>query len=241
MRSIYFAMLLLIAVSCKKGFVYNTANIVDVNTSKTTDDVLRFELTTDAYYKGDKLEPSKVKWIIKDDSRKEIATIDATTSYVTWKAPGPGAYSIDVEMTFSAQEEMVRKINSSINVFASFAYEKAKIIGTFTNSDLANPSYNFTFTINSDYTLQGTIGLGTIRGIFYKANNNFSGCSINIDQFSSDGIMSGTITVRDSATNMLRTDLIREMKNHYYYYKLAFKQLYSADTTKYRYFDITRN
>jgi hypothetical protein len=231
----------MIAVSCKKGFVYQTAQIVDANTSKSTDDILRFDLTSDAHYKGDKLEPSKVKWIIKNSSRAEIATIESTTKYATFKAPAPDTYSIDVEMTFSADQDYVKKINSTVTVFASFNYNKKMLVATYSNSDLANPGFDFALTVNSDYSLNGTIALGNLRGIFYNANNNFSGCSMNIYKISSDGLMSGTITLRDSATNMLRTDYIREMKFYYYYYKLSFKQLYSADTTKVRYFDINRN
>ena len=242
MRILFFLFVLCICISCKKGFVYNTSSITDANTSKSTDDILRFDLVTDAYYKGEKISPSSVKWTIKNASRVEVKTIDQNVGYCTWKAPAPGAYSIDAEITFDAGEQITKQTSSSVTAYASINYNKTLLKSSYSNPDLADPAFDFALSISSDYSLSGAIPVGaSLRGIFYKANNNFSGCSINIDKINSDGIMSGTITVRDSITNMLRTDFIRDMQFYYYYYKIKFKQLYSMDTTQYRYFDIERN
>lgn len=242
MRRLLFLFLLVISISCKKGFVFNTASITDTNTSKSTDEVLRFDLVTDAYYKGEKINPSIVKWTIKNASRAEVKAIDQNINYCTWKAPAPGVYTIDAEITFDTGEQTTKQTSSTVTVYASINYNKSLLIASYSNFDLADPAFDFAWSISSDYSMSGTLPVGaSLRGIFYKANNNFSGCSINIDKINSDGIMSGTITVRDSITNMLRTDYIRDMQFYYYYYKIKFKQIYSMDTTQYRYFDIDRN
>jgi hypothetical protein len=242
MRVSFFLIILLLAVSCKKGFVFNTATLIDNNTSKSTDDLLSFDLTTDAYYKGEKINPSKVTWSIKNASRIAVNTTEESLSNVKWKAPAPGTYTIDVEITFDADAPIVKQTSTTVTVYASLTYNKSIMVSSYTNKDEMNPSFDFSLGIASDYLLSGSLPVGTnLRGIFYKANNNFSGCSIQIDKINSDGIMSGTITVRDSITNMLRTDYIRDMSFYYYYYKIKFKQVYSMDTTQFRYFDIERN
>ena len=236
-----FVLISIVFYGCKKGYVLESASIKQTSAVANTDEIISYELLTDAYYKGKKIEPSAVTWTVIDaNTRVKYQTIVSDTRKMTWKPSLPGNYKIKAEFEFDTKTND-RSYNEFItDVAASFTFLKNKVNGNYGNDDNLNPSYNFDFTINPDFTINGSINSDLHKQIFYLAQNNFTGCKINFVDADVNGKLRGTITVRDSATGVLRTDLLREFDFSNNYLAISFKQLYANDTNQYKYFELNK-
>ncbi len=243
MRKVFILITTLVTIiSCQKGFVLNSKSIELINSVVNTDEVLEYKLLIDAYYKGDKIKPENVNWSVKDNNQQSQNIQFSDTELMKWKPTKPGSYTISANFTFATKgNSNATTVELLTVVYPSFNYLKSKVIGSYENEDELNPGFKLNFTINTDFTFSASPNINNFsQYVFYKARNTFSNCSINLQSVDNKGKLQGFITLTDSATNTLRTDIIRDLTFSNGYYNMSFKQIYSPDTTQFRFFELNR-